>query len=195
MKHSSILLSSILLAVAPMSFGSEIGAKTLEIGGGMAINYSDIDSTFGTETSTVSAFSASASSLYYLNETFGLGFTSSATSTKYEYDGYSEKLTTATIGPAIGLALPLNKSSSFKVQGALLLASQSYQEDGVNRGSASGSGYTVRGAIAIFDTENVSVDPYISYTKITVSDNFGNELVTSGPTFGISLSVYIDHSQ
>ena len=161
-----LAMSPTLASAAPLSPGM------LEVGGSTTLSFSSGEREFtqGANTSTVDtkSFELDLNGLYYLTPNLSIGGFLSYQSDTEEEQGVETGLSTVLVGPAVGLALPLQEKLALFGQAGIGYAKSTFTQTGDPDIEFSGWAFVLRGGLKYFVVKSFSIDGALQFSSVNL---------------------------
>lgn len=184
MKKVMIVLLALLVPAS--LWAMDINQGKFELSGQTRFNFSKTTAeATGSPDVDITSNEFQIDGLYYLQKNLGLGLSILYDKTETESGGVSVDSSTFIIGPQVTYNFPLNEKVSLFVNGAV-----GYATVEVDNADADGWAYQFGGGLKYFLTNSASINGTLNYQKISLEDDFNNDIDVSGMSVGVGISIY-----
>lgn len=181
-----VIVVFLALFVPTTLWAMDIPQGKLELAGRTAINFSDSSTEVsGSQDIDTTSFNLQFDGLYYLRNNLGVGLVLEYEKSEVEQGSVSVDSSMLLLGPQASYNFPLNEKISLFVNGAV-----GYVTMEVENNDADGFGFVLGGGLKYFLTNAVSINGTLQYQNMSLEDDAGNDMDTSGFNIGAGLSLY-----
>lgn len=188
----------VLAMVPALAQAAELSVGTFEVSGSSNLGFSSgstkVEAGGVTDTTDTTSYALSTSGLYYLAPNVGVGLNLVYDHTEDTTAGTTTGTSTFLLGPAAGIAFPLQEKLYFAAQGYLGYASATVTQTGSPDVSGSGWGLGLGAGLKYFVVKSFSIDAGLGYRyqKLTIDLPFGGtqDVTTSGFGLNVGFAAY-----
>jgi len=183
MKLRTLALVSLLIPA--LASARDLSAGTLQLGGDTNLGFSMTTTDFGGGDVDTNVFDIGVSGLYYIIPNLGVGAFLDYSNESTEFEDIESDFSSTIIGPQVSYNLSLaEQASAFGTFGL------GYAKVDADDAEASGFAWQLGGGIRYFPVSAVSLDGSITYSNVSLEDDFNNEGDVSDLRIGVGLSFY-----
>jgi opacity protein-like surface antigen len=183
MKLRTLALVSLLLPT--LASARDLSAGTLQLGGDTSLGFTMSSTDYGAGDVDTNTFDVGVSGLYYVIPNLSVGAFLDYVNQSIDFGDGESDISSTVIGPQVSYNLSLAEQlSGFGTLGLGYAKVEADDED------ASGFAWQLGGGIRYYPVRAVSLDGSITYSNLSLEDDFDNEADHSDFRIGLGLSFY-----